>query len=249
MPRYLFTIQYLGTRYAGWQTQTNAVGIQQVIEEQLTKMCGGESVKIEGSGRTDAGVHARGQRAHADLPRAIPPRGLILGLNDLLPHDIRIVDVQEVDADFHARFSATGKTYVYQIWADPVADVFHRETFAWVPATLDLESMRIAASSLVGEHDFRSFTVAAPEVSSTIRRVDSLELRQDGREIFMTIAASGFLRYMVRRIAGLLIEIGRGRLDPAATARAVEPEFAEARWTAPANGLVLERVTYADARP
>lgn len=246
--RVLFTIQYLGTRYAGWQTQHNATGVQQVIEKALATMFNAP-VPLHGSGRTDSGVHARGQRAHADLPRELPARGLVLGLNDLLPHDIRITAAERVSDDFHARFSARRKTYVYQIWNDLVHDVFHHESYAFVASPLDVAIMQAAARHLIGTHDFRSYTVAEPEVSTTVRTITRADVERDGKRIHITLTADGFLRYMVRRIAGTLIEIGRGRLEPDATATALEPSFTRARWTAPANGLVLHDVSYAEERP
>lgn len=242
--RFLLTIQYLGTRYAGWQTQTNAVAIQQVMEEALASMCHA-AVRLHGAGRTDAGVHAAAQRAHVDLPISIPARGLVLGLNDLLPPDIRIVAAEAVADDFHARFSATAKTYVYRIWNDAVHDVFQRETSAHVTAKLDVGTMREAAARLIGTHDFRAFTVSDPEVATTVRTLTRLDVEKDGAEIRITATADGFLRYMVRRIAGSLIEAGRGKLSAADVAGSLEPTFAEARWTAPANGLVLSAVSYA----
>src|SRR5205823_2130276 len=147
--RILFTLQYLGTRYAGWQTQTNAVGVQQVVEAALTKLFGAP-VRIEGAGRTDAGVHARAQRAHADVPFEIPTRGLILGANDLLPHDIRVVEAERVADDFHCRFAAKSKTYRYQIWNAPIADVFAFVTHAHVAQALDVARMQSAARALIG---------------------------------------------------------------------------------------------------
>lgn len=246
MYRYLFTVQYLGTRYAGWQTQKNATGVQQVIEAALSKLCASE-IKIESSGRTDAGVHARGMRAHADVTIPIESRGLILGLNDLLPHDIRIMAAEKVRENFHARFDAVDKTYVYQIWNDNVCDVFHHETFAHVPGPLEADLMAQAAEPLAGHHDFRRFTVAEPEVTSTWRTISRIGVHRDGREVFITVAANGFLRYMVRRIAGSLIQVGRGKLGVKDVIRSVEPELAIARWTAPANGLVLDHVSYGEA--
>ena len=237
--RLLFTIQYLGTRYGGWQTQTNAVGIQQVIEEALAKMFG-EAVRLHGAGRTDAGVHAAAQRAHADVPFDIPPRGLLLGINQLLPADVRITHVEHVDESFHARFSSRGKTYEYRIWNAEVADVFTAETYAHVARQLDVEAMQSAAQMLIGTHDFKPFTVIDPEVSSTTRTIRSIDVTRDGDAIRITVTADGFLRYMVRRIAGSLIEAGRGRLSP-------DKLFDEARWTAPAKGLVLLRVHYPDS--
>lgn len=241
--RVLLTLQYLGTRYAGWQTQANAVGVQQVVEEALTNVFG-TPLKIEGAGRTDSGVHARAQRAHADVPFAIEPRGLRLGLNNLLPDDIRVMDVETVADDFHCRFAPHRKTYVYRIWNGEVADVFAAETHAFVAQALDATLMQRAADPLRGEHDFRAFTVAEPEVSSTVRTIDAVSVTRDGAALRIAIEADGFLRYMVRRIAGSLIEVGRGKLDVDALARSLEPSFEPARWTAPAKGLTLWDVRY-----
>jgi tRNA pseudouridine38-40 synthase len=234
--RRVFTIQYLGTRYGGWQTQANAVAVQQVIEEALEKIFG-QPVRIHGAGRTDAGVHAFAQRAHADLPFDIPSRGLVLGLNQILPADVRVTQVEMAADDFHARFSAKSKTYEYRIWNAEVADVFAMETHAHVAKPLDAEAMHAAAQALVGTHDYKVFTVADPEVASTVRTIESIEVRRAGDAVFITVSADGFLRYMVRRIAGSLIEVGRGKLDPARL-------FDEARWTAPAKGLVLREIRY-----
>ncbi len=241
--RVLFTLQYLGTRYAGWQRQANALAVQQVVEEALSKMFGGP-IHLEGAGRTDSGVHARAQRAHADLPFEIGERGLILGLNDLLPHDIRVLSLERVANDFHCRFAAKTKTYVYQIWNGPVADVFAYETHAHVAQPLDENVMHRTAQCLAGKHDYRAFTVISPEVSSTCRTIEAVDVVRDGNVVRVRVAADGFLRYMVRRIAGSLIEIGRGKLEPAALGRALEPTFQEARWTAPAKGLMLWDIAY-----
>ena len=241
--RVLFTLQYLGTRYAGWQRQANALAVQQVVEEALGKMSGGP-IHLEGAGRTDSGVHARAQRAHADLPFEIGERGLILGLNDLLPHDIRVLSLERVANDFHCRFAAKTKTYVYQIWNGPVADVFAYETHAHVAQPLDENVMHRTAQCLAGKHDYRAFTVISPEVSSTCRTIEAVDVVRDGNVVRVRVAADGFLRYMVRRIAGSLIEIGRGKLEPAALGRALEPTFQEARWTAPAKGLMLWDIAY-----
>jgi tRNA pseudouridine38-40 synthase len=234
--RVLLTLQYLGTRYAGWQSQTNATAIQDVVEAALAKMFG-TSIRIEGAGRTDAGVHARGQRAHFDMPFPIEPRGFQQGINNLLPHDIRVAKIETVADDFHCRFAATLKSYVYRIWNDEVADVFADQTHAHVPQPLDAVLMRDAAQPLIGHHDFAAFTVISPEVSSTERTITGIDVIREGNAIAITVTADGFLRYMVRRIAGSLIEIGRGKLAPDAI-------WTEARWTAPAKGLTLWEVNY-----
>jgi tRNA pseudouridine38-40 synthase len=241
--RILLTIQYLGTRYAGWQTQANATGVQQIIEGVLTTVFG-ETVRIEGAGRTDSGVHARAQRAHADVPFALPRKAFLRGCNDLLPEDIRIVDAEEVAGTFHCRFATHTKTYEYRIWNGEVADVFRHETHAHIGQALDAAVMHRAAQLLIGEHDFKAFTVASPEVSSTVRRISQADVQRSGDALKISLTADGFLRYMVRRIAGSLIEIGRGKLDGEALARSLEPSFEAARWTAPAKGLCLARVDY-----
>lgn len=235
--RLLLTLQYLGTRYAGWQMQANAVGIQSVVEEVLAKMYGAP-IRIEGAGRTDAGVHALAQRAHYDAPFAIPLRGLTRGMNDLLPHDIRITRVDEIADDFHCRFAAKVKTYAYYIWNDEVSDVFRWETHAHVAQQLDARAMHEAAQTLQGTHDFKAFTVIEPEVSSTIRTIETISVvSPQPSVVVIRVTADGFLRFMVRRIAGSLIELGRGKVDAVAAMK-------EARWTAPAKGLVLEEIRY-----
>ena len=242
--RVLLTLQYLGTRYGGWQAQTNAPSVQQVVEEALEKIFS-EPVRIHGAGRTDAGVHALAQRAHADLPFAIPPRGLVLGVNRLLPPDVRVTAAESVADDFHARYAAQSKTYQYRIWNAEVADVFAAETHAHVARALDVAAMHEAAQPLAGTHDFRAYTVAQPEVESTVRTIHSIDVARQGSVVRIDVAADGFLRYMVRRIAGSLIEVGAGRLERDAPRRALEPGLEEARWTAPAKGLVLRDIRYA----
>lgn len=241
--RVLFTLQYLGSRYAGWQTQTNALAVQSVFEAALSRMFHA-TVRVEGAGRTDSGVHARDQKAHADLPFAIDLHGLQRGLNDLLPKDIRVGSVEEVAEDFHCRFQAKSKTYRYQIWNAAFADVFTAETHAHVPMPLQEDRMQAAATCLIGQHDFAAFTVASPEVSSTVRTLENIEVERAGEVVSIVVSADGFLRYMVRRIAGSLIEIGRGRIEPEMLVQSLEPSFAQARWTAPANGLTLWQIRY-----
>ncbi|MGH9418791.1 MAG: tRNA pseudouridine synthase A, partial [Thermoanaerobaculia bacterium] len=180
--RVLLTLQYLGTNYAGWQSQINATGIQNVIEGALATMFGAP-IRIEGAGRTDAGVHAQAQRAHLDVPFEIESRGFRQGLNNLLPRDIRVIAVETVAGDFHCRFAATLKSYVYRIWNDEIADVFADQTHAHVPQPLDTDRMRDAARTLAGQHDFAPFTVINPEVSSTERTITAIDVIRDGAAI------------------------------------------------------------------
>ena len=244
--RLLLTVQYLGTRYAGWQSQTNALAIQDVVEAALGKLCG-MAVGVTAAGRTDAGVHAEAQKIHFDLPVAIPLVGLLRGLNDLLPPDIGVPEGREVPDDFHARFSASAKTYRYQIWNREIADVFLAPTHAHVRLPLDVDRMAAAAALLVGRHDFRAYTVLEPDATTTVRTIERNEVERRGDVIRIEVTADGFLRFMVRRIAGQLIEIGRGKLPVEAAGDALEPKFAEARWTAPPQGLVLANVRYSEA--
>lgn len=234
--RVLLTVQYLGTRYAGWQLQAGVATVQQVLENALSQIYHAP-IRVHGAGRTDAGVHADGQRAHFDAPSDIPARGLVLGLNRLLPPDVRVLEAETISDEMHARFAAHRKTYEYRIWNASVADVFAAETHAPVAQQLDVTAMASAARSLVGTHDFAVFTVADPEVSSTIRTIDSFTVTRGGAAITLRVTADGFLRYQVRRMAGSLIEIGRARLAPADL-------WKEARWTAPAKGLVLRSIEY-----
>ncbi|HVR38652.1 MAG TPA: tRNA pseudouridine(38-40) synthase TruA [Thermoanaerobaculia bacterium] len=247
--RLLLTLQYRGTRYGGWQLQANAPSVQQVVEEALVTMFSAP-IRVHGAGRTDSGVHALAQRAHIDAPVEIPPRGFLLGINNLLPDDVRVIRVEQVADDFHSRFDAKGKSYAYRIWNTEFADVFHSETHAHVAQHLDETKMHEAAQALRGTHDFKAFTVAEPEVSSTIRTVENVAVTRDGNVVRIDITADGFIRYMVRRIAGSLIEIGRGKLDGDALRRSLEPAFEVARWTAVAKGLILVSIDYAlpDAR-
>ena len=243
MPRVLLTVQYRGTRYAGWQRQENATAVQQILEEALGSMFG-QRIRIEGAGRTDSGVHAQAQRAHADLPSAISDRGLMLGVNNLLPPDIRITDCRHVPSTFHCRFDAEAKTYLYRILTGPVADAFLSETHAHVPHPLDARAMSAAAHFALGRHDFKSFTVLRPEVSSTWRTIQAIGVTESEKGLEIEVRADGFLRYMVRRIVGLLIETGRGKVPPTAMAAALEPQYQKVRWTAPAAGLTLVEIHY-----
>ena len=214
-----------------------------MVEEALERVFQ-TPVRVHGAGRTDAGVHALAQRAHADVPFEIPPRGLILGINQVLPPDVRVTHVEPVADDFHARFAAKEKTYEYRIWNAEVEEVFESETHEHVAQALDAEIMHQAVQAIIGEHDFRAFTVADPEVETTVRTVTSAAVTREESAIRITVSADGFLRYMVRRIAGSLIEAGRSRLEGDALARSLESTFEPARWTAPAKGLILREIRY-----
>lgn len=239
------TLEYDGTAYAGWQRQTNAPTIQQTIEEALERMLHAFTC-LRGAGRTDAGVHARGQVANFHTTAAIPLLGLQRGLNSLLPRDIAVVAAEEVSPDFDARRSARGKHYRYQIW-NREARAPLRDRFAWnVHRRLDRDAMRAAAAALIGEHDFSAFRAVDCDRKNPVRLMRRIEVSEPQPDlVVIDLEATAFLKHMVRIIVGTLTEVGLGYRRPGevATILAGRDRTAAGR-TAPAKGLILERVFY-----
>lgn len=243
--RYRVTLAYDGTAYAGWQSQADEVTIQDTVEAALSKVYQ-EAIRVHASGRTDRGVHARGQIIHFDLPRRIAVATVQKSLNALLPADIRVMRAARAPADFHARLSAVEKEYRYTIWNAEVLPPHERLTMTRIRGALDLEAMREAASILEGRHDFASFT-ANPNrvVESTVRTVHELSLSKRGSVITIRARGEGFLYKMVRSLAGHLIRVGMGRIAPTDTRTILEARERTARVeTAPPQGLTLWRVRY-----
>jgi tRNA pseudouridine38-40 synthase len=246
--RLKLTIEYAGTRYSGWQIQKNARTVQGEIERAVREATGVPAFELYGSGRTDAGVHASAQVAHLDIDLTTPPEGLRRRINEALPSDINILRAEKVRHKFHARHDAKGRSYVYNVARRRTA--FAKPFVWWVKDDLDLNRMRAAAARFVGFHDFQSFSDDDPDEKSTHVQVDTLEIYEDGDLILIHIEGSHFIWKMVRRLVGVLVEIGRGGLtvDSAASMLAERSEL-PARLTAPASGLFLERVYYdGDAR-
>lgn len=242
--RIKLTIEYDGTAYAGWQRQENALAVQQVIEEALTKLTRARVV-IAGASRTDAGVHALGQTAHFDTESRIPPDKYAFALNTMLPADIRIRKSEAVSEDFHARFSNKGKRYRYLIYQSPHAGALNRNTHAHVIYPLDDEKMRRELTALIGTHDFSAFAASGSVVKDTVRTIYSASLARRGDELELLVEGSGFLYNMVRIIAGTLISVGAGRLEEGAFARAIQSgNRLDLGVTAPAHGLTLMEVYY-----
>ena len=243
--RYRLTVAYDGSAFHGWQVQPRQVTVQSVIEEALARYSG-ESVKLHGSGRTDQGVHARGQVAHFDLTRRAVTAELQKALNAILPGAVRILKTARVADDFDARRSAKGKEYRYFIWNAPVLDPFLRCYRAHIWRRLDVTAMNAAAEDLVGVHDFAAYA-ANPnrEINSTIRNLTRLRCMRRGREVMIVATADGFLYKMVRSLCGLLIRVGEGDVPPGEARRILETRERTARVpTAPAAGLFLWRVWY-----
>ena len=242
------TIAYDGTRYGGWQTQHGpqaaAPSIQHTIESTLARITR-QRVRLIGSGRTDAGVHAEGQVAHCRLRPPLNLRRLRHALNSLLPDEIAIRSLRRAPADFHARYQAKRKRYRYLIWNSATRDPFRHRFMHQVSVPLHVPAMRRAARALVGRHDFRRFHTTGRPVRSTVRTIRHLTIRHAAPLITIDVESDGFLYHMVRIIAGTLIEIGRGRWHPSIMQALLRrrPD-APAIVTAPARGLALVRVTY-----
>lgn len=239
------TIQYDGTRYDGWQRQGNTDNtLQGRLEGVLSRMVG-KPVEIQGAGRTDAGVHARGQVASVHLPEGYTPQKVQNYLNRYLPEDVAVVEVVEVGERFHARLSATGKEYRYHIRMGSVPDVFARKYQYRVEEPLDLAAMERAAGYLTGKHDFRSFCGNRRFKKSTVREVFHIGVEVCGSDLTLVYRGDGFLYNMVRILTGTLLEVGLGQRTPESMVDVLEAkERTAAGKTAPAQGLVLQEVYY-----
>ena len=243
--RILLTVSYDGTAYVGWQYQDNGPSIQNEVEKAIAQATGAFS-RVTGASRTDAGVHALGQRAHFDTCSSIPPEKYPFVLNRYLPLDIRVTAGIRVADDFHARFMAAGKMYTYRIHNAPHASAVFRNCTAHVPVRLDEEAMRRCALPLIGTHDFAAFAASGGQAKTTIRTIDFFDVRREEDEVTLRVHGNGFLYNMVRIIAGTLIDVGHGRLGEDCIARALESKNRlDLGVTAPACGLELTKVEYA----
>ena len=237
-------ICYDGTRYRGWQRLPGKDDtIQGKLETTLSRILG-ETIEISGSGRTDAGVHARGQVANFHCESAMPCSEILAQLRRYLPEDIGIYSCKEVSQRFHARLNAKEKTYRYRIWNSDSPCVFERKYVTVVSDRLDIAKMQQAAGCFLGEHDFSAFCTNAKMKKSTVRFIRSLAVERVGEEIHITVTGNGFLQNMVRIIVGTLIEAGRGERNPDSIPALFGGKRAEAGFLAPAQGLCLQEVEY-----
>ncbi|KIH76608.1 tRNA pseudouridine38-40 synthase [Geoalkalibacter ferrihydriticus] len=236
-------LEFDGSNYAGWQRQPNGLAVQQVVEEGLGRLLGA-SVTLISSGRTDAGVHARGMVANFHTERILPLAAYREGLNGLLPPDIAVQEATLVADDFHARFDARGKWYRYCLCLNPVRSPLNAR-YSWqLRANLDVAAMTAAAADLVGVHDFQAFRTSGCAARTTTREIFSIDLLAAEKLLYIDVRGSGFLRNMVRVMSGTLVEIGLGKRPVNDVKRLLLQDQGQAGRTAPPQGLCLMEVWY-----
>jgi tRNA pseudouridine38-40 synthase len=237
-------VQYDGTDYAGFQVQPDCPTVQGVLQEALSKLLN-ETVGLKGASRTDAGVHALGQVVTFTTENAIPLSRIVSALNALLPREVAATDAAEVSPEFHPRFGARRKEYVYRLLNRELPSPFLGRTAWHVPVPLDVAAMQAAAEPLVGEHDFAAFCAAGSATKTTVRELDELSVAQQDELIEMRLVGNGFLYMMVRIIVGTLVEAGLGRMAPDEVGRILASrDRTQAGPTAPPQGLTLVRIEY-----
>jgi tRNA pseudouridine38-40 synthase len=243
MGRFKLTIEYEGTRYSGWQMQKNARTVQGELMKAVETVAQSKEFELYGSGRTDSGVHALGQVAHLDVHTMLAPQILRMKLNDELPSDVHIRHIDKAPKNFHARFDAVSRQYLYQISRRRTA--FAKKHVWWIKDTLNLDEMRSASRIFTGLRDFRSFTRDDPEEKSTLSKIEEIRLEEAGSLILIRVRGSHFLWKMVRQLVGVMAEVGRGKMSLGDVHSFFEGESGiPATLTAPPSGLFLERVYY-----
>lgn len=245
MPRYRATLEYDGGPFVGWQRQQNGASVQQAVEEAIQKFAG-EATTVFAAGRTDAGVHALGQVIHFDLARPFEIETVRDAINfHLKPNPISVIAVESAADDFHARFSAIGRAYVYRIVNRRAPLAIERGLRWWVPAPLDAEAMNAAAKYLIGKHDFSTFRAALCQAKSPVKTLDVLDVVRTGEEIVIAAEARSFLHHQVRNMVGTLKLVGEGKWQAADVKASLDAcDRTRGGPTAPAEGLFLKSVTY-----
>jgi len=241
--RFKLYIEYEGTRYSGWQKQNNARTVQGELIKACREIFSDDFIDLQGSGRTDSGVHALCQVAHLDVQTVLAPEIIKLKLNDILPHDINILEIEKANKNFHARHSTISRSYIYVISRRRTA--FGKNFVWWIKDKLDFDAMTKASELFLGMHDFVSFSDDDPDEKSTKVLVDKIQIKEEGDLILIRIIGSHFIWKMVRRIVGILVEVGRGKKTEEDILYYLNNKTNEpAKYTAPPSGLFLERVYY-----
>ena len=250
MTRYKLTIEYDGTNYCGWQRQDNGPSIQAALEAAVRGYCQVDTL-VQGAGRTDSGVHARGQVAHVDIPRDDDPGVVVNALNAYLrPQPIVVLDAERVSDNFHARFSAIERSYAYRILNRRAPAALDGRQVWWVSAPLDAAAMHAAAAQLIGRHDFTSFRALACQADSAVKTLTELSVSRAGEIITITARARSFLHHQVRNMAGTLRLVGEGRWSAENVRQALDARNRSAAGpTAPSSGLCLMAVGYRERQP
>ena len=245
MKRFFITVEYDGTGLVGWQRQDEGESVQGHLEK-AAKALTGQDVLVQGSGRTDAGVHAYGQVAHLDVPEKFDEKAIMLGLNaKCQSRQIKVLNATHVSDEMHARFSAKRRSYIYRILNRRIGTALHRDFMYHVPYDLDLEAMRTGAAHLIGLHDFTSFRATACQAKSPVRSLESLHIIKEGDEIKIHAAAISFLHNQIRNITGTLVQVGRGKWHPDDVKTALEAkDRAKAGPAAPPHGLYLNKIEF-----
>ena len=242
--RIKLTVEYDGTDFSGWQTQTNGRTVQQELETAINALTG-ENVSVTGSGRTDAGVHAEGQVAHFDTEANVPPEKFAAALNGLLPQDVKVIKSEEAPEGFHARYSAKRKTYEYRFYISPVARPL-KERYACRLDAADADKMRETAELFIGTHDFKAFRKTGSGAKTTVRTVYAAKVKKRGDEVIFTVCGNGFLYGQVRLMAGALTAVSDGKIEMEDVKTLLLGEAARpaAVKTLPAKGLTLKKAEY-----
>ncbi|MBU2446629.1 MAG: tRNA pseudouridine(38-40) synthase TruA [Bacteroidetes bacterium] len=243
MPRFKLYIEYEGTRYSGWQVQKNARTVHGELIGACKNIFKTDKFEVQGSGRTDAGVHALCQVAHLEVKTMLAPEIIRMKFNDELPADINILDVEKASPNFHARHDAVSRSYVYQISRRRTA--FGKRYVWWIKDRLNFSQMEKASKLFLGMKNFQSFTEDDPEEKSTKVLIENIELKEEGDLILIRIVGSHFIWKLVRRVVGVLVEVGRGKMQISKIEEFIHTKSNEpAKFTAPPSGLFLEKVFY-----
>lgn len=242
--RVLLKISFLGTAYHGWQVQPNGTTVQEVMQNALESLYNVRP-NLSGCSRTDAGVHANEFYCHYDIEKLIPEKGIVCSLNTFLPEDIVVLSAEYVESDFHSRYSAKGKNYIYKIHNSDTKSPFNSDRMLYIDRELNIDIMNEFCKRIIGEHDFVGFSSSGRTVTDTVRTITDCSVKKQGDEVILSVTANGFLYNMVRIITGTAISVSDGKIDPFKTEEILLSKDRNlAGFTAPPHGLYLNKVIY-----